>query len=889
MREPRAYRSNLRRPALIVLLAALVAAAIVAVSAVYAPPSTNNVIFAQAQEQGATGQQQVQGSTAQTAPGTPSSVTVTRADATLTASWPAVDGATSYHVTYSSDGKQSWSLAALDHPADGNTTNGVTSITFDVDNAKTYVVGVRAKNEHGGSGWRNSPSAGPFTPPDPDPTPTPTPAPGTPSSVAVTRADGSLTASWDAVSGATSYHVTYSSDGKQSWSLAALDHPADGNTSNGVTSITFNVSNGSTYVVGVRAKNAGGGSGWRNSASAGPFTPPTPERLNRPEPTPEPTPTPNPPGAPTGLTATAGDGSATMTWNNPGDASITGYRYQQREDGGAWGAHTPIEGSGAGTTSHQVTGLAHGTTYHFNLQALNAGGASAAAQAQATLPGLIPGPANITVTRSAGTLTVSWDAISGAYRYWVDSFNHSDGYINGEHYKTTTSTSITLTGVNDSLNYLIRLSARGDFGRTAFSWSAPAGTLTSPPLAPASVSISRSGPTGPLAASWPAVVGAASYNVNISGDRGKTWARQADNHTGTTWTVNTIDADTDYIIAVQTKNNADVSGWTNSPVNTPLPPAPASVTVSSRTGATLNVTWSAVTNATSYNVRSSADDGATWSAASGVTTGTSTALTLDAAKDYVVGVQAVNGKGTSAWTVSAESLATPVPPAPTNVSDTRGKGTIRLTWDASSGAATYEVACNAYSNLPICGTNCATGITDANRSGELQPRTTTGSPEEEHGPSGTTRDYHVRGAGQERRRRERVDAATRRGRRSPTGSPASARRAPTTTSRSPGRCRSRKRWIPHQVHMDVQCRTSSDGGTTWSSWFNCADQIDAQSRLAGSTFRHGVIDSQDSYDSTLTYQARVRSIERLGLQACVSGASRRSSTLRPALPPSPTT
>ena len=38
MRVPHAYRSNLRRPALIVLLAALVAAAIVAVSAAYAPP-----------------------------------------------------------------------------------------------------------------------------------------------------------------------------------------------------------------------------------------------------------------------------------------------------------------------------------------------------------------------------------------------------------------------------------------------------------------------------------------------------------------------------------------------------------------------------------------------------------------------------------------------------------------------------------------------------------------------------------------------------------------------------------------------------------------------------------------------------------------------------------
>ena len=93
---------------------------------------------------------------AQQAPATPSSVSVTRGDGTLSASWPAVVGATSYHVTYSSDGGGSWSLAALNHPDN--------SIAIGVDNAKTYLVGVRARNEHGDSGWRNSPSAGPYTP-----------------------------------------------------------------------------------------------------------------------------------------------------------------------------------------------------------------------------------------------------------------------------------------------------------------------------------------------------------------------------------------------------------------------------------------------------------------------------------------------------------------------------------------------------------------------------------------------------------------------------------------------------------------------------------------------------------------------------------------------------
>ena len=61
-----------------------------------------------------------------------------------------------------------------------------------------------------------------------------TPVPATPSSVSVSRADGSLTASWPAVEHATSYHITYSSDGKASWSLAALNHPDASITISGV-------------------------------------------------------------------------------------------------------------------------------------------------------------------------------------------------------------------------------------------------------------------------------------------------------------------------------------------------------------------------------------------------------------------------------------------------------------------------------------------------------------------------------------------------------------------------------------------------------------------------------------------------------------------------------
>ena len=71
-------------------------------------------------------------------------MSITRADGTVTASWPAVSGADKYHVAYTTDGSRSWHA-----PVDNHTDRQTNSITFNGDNSKTYIVGVRAGNNHG--------------------------------------------------------------------------------------------------------------------------------------------------------------------------------------------------------------------------------------------------------------------------------------------------------------------------------------------------------------------------------------------------------------------------------------------------------------------------------------------------------------------------------------------------------------------------------------------------------------------------------------------------------------------------------------------------------------------------------------------------------------------
>ena len=251
----------------------------------------------------------------------------------------------------------------------------------------------------------------------------------------VTRSEGSLTASWPAVAAAQSYHVTYSSDGGGSWSLAALNHTE--------ASIEIDADNDSTYVVGVRARNAGGDSGWRNSPAAGPYVPPPP-------------PLTVPPARPTGLTAAAGYNSVTLQWDDPADSTVTGHEYQMRAAPPApgWSDWTAVEGSATAVT---VTGLTNGTEYRFKIRALNAGGAgkpSGPPWYVAATP-MLPAPANVAVDpRDNGDLDITWDAVTGATTYDVrakaegasDWHDVASG-VSGTSYTYSTTSTMDRVGV----------------------------------------------------------------------------------------------------------------------------------------------------------------------------------------------------------------------------------------------------------------------------------------------------------------------------------------------------------------------------------------------------------------------------------------------------------
>jgi hypothetical protein len=86
------------------------------------------------------------------------------------------------------------------------------------------------------------------------------------------------------------------------------------------------------------------------------------------------------PGAPTGLTAMPGDGQVSLSWTTPasnGGSAITKYQLSYGATSGYSQSWQDIQGSGASTVGHTVTGLTNGTGYTFEIRAVNAAGTGA--------------------------------------------------------------------------------------------------------------------------------------------------------------------------------------------------------------------------------------------------------------------------------------------------------------------------------------------------------------------------------------------------------------------------------------------------------------------------------------------------------------------------------
>jgi fibronectin type 3 domain-containing protein len=276
---------------------------------------------------------------------------------------------------------------------------------------------------------------------------TTTQAPAAPAGVSAAAGDKQAALSWNAVSGATSYTVKRATANGGPYTTVASNVTTTSFTNTGLA-------NGTTYYYVVSAVNSAGESANSAQVSA------TPQA------------TVTAPAAPTGLTATAGDKQAALSWNAVSGA--TSYTVKRATTNG--GLYT-IVASNVTTTSFTNTGLTNGTTYYYVVSAVNSAGESAnSAQASATPQAMVTAPAaptGLTATAGDKQAALSWNAVSGATSYTVKRAT-----TNGGPYTTVasnvTTTSFTNTGLTNGTTYYYVVSAVNSAGESANSAQASA-------------------------------------------------------------------------------------------------------------------------------------------------------------------------------------------------------------------------------------------------------------------------------------------------------------------------------------------------------------------------------------------------------------------------------
>lgn len=388
------------------------------------------------------------------------------------------------------------------------------------------------------------------------------------------------------------------------------------------------------------------------------------------------------PGAPTSVTATAGNAQAAVTWVVPasnGGSAITSYTATAAPGG------RTCTVNGANATTCTVTGLTNGTAYTFSVRATNAVGASAASAPSASVtPTAIPGvPTNVVATRGDGRLVVTWTA-PAANGVTITGYTAtaSPGTANCSP-SPATSTTCTITGLTNGSAYTVTVVARATAGSSAPSTPSAAVIPAAAPSAPTGVAGQR-GDTS-VTVSW------AAANPNGDAITAYTVTSTPGSRTCTTsgllCTVSGLTNGTAYTFRVVATNTVgDSAASTASAAVTPAagPTVPGNVNATAGNGQA-TITWSASSGngstVTGYSVTST--PGSLTCSTTSATTCTITGLTNGTS--YTFTVIALNAISQSVPSLPSPAV-TPIgpPTAPTSVAVVRGDQSLQVTWTASN-------------------------------------------------------------------------------------------------------------------------------------------------------------------------------------------------------------
>lgn len=337
------------------------------------------------------------------------------------------------------------------------TTSALTCVASGLTANSAYTFAVRARNSVGFGPSTTSAAVTPLS----------ANTPSAPQSVTATAGAGSATVSWAAPA---------STGGSAITGYTVTGTPGGTCTVTGLTCTITGLTAGTSYTFTVRASNANG-AGTVSAASNAVV------------------PTASVPGAPTGVTATAGNTQATVTWVAPastGGAAITGYTVTSAST--LLGA--PVRTcTTTGALSCTVTGLTNGTPYTFTVTATNSAGTGAASAASAvvTPTGTVPTePRNVSATAGNASAVVTWSAPTNPGSSAVTGYTVTST-PGGRTCTTTGALTCTVSGLTNETPYFFTVTATNASGTSAASTASNIVTPVGPSTANIVIEGSRDG------------------------------------------------------------------------------------------------------------------------------------------------------------------------------------------------------------------------------------------------------------------------------------------------------------------------------------------------------------------------------------------------------------